>query len=284
MGAQIGAEHALAGHEVVLVTRSQATAEAALQRAHAAIRALLSQGLVPEDRGEAALPRLGTSTDPRAACAGRDVIVESVAEDLNTKADMLDAAARAAPEAILCSNTSSIPIARLGEAAGAPERVLGTHYANPAILMPLVEVIPGERTDPRYVDEIMKLLEGNGKTPIVVPDVPGFLWNRLQFALLREAARLVSEHGVPPETIDLAVRRVLGRRWSLVGPFETMALGGRDTFVKIAHLLFAELGHPVDPDVLAEIALPSAASLRALASRRDERLLELRKRDMEEGR
>jgi 3-hydroxybutyryl-CoA dehydrogenase len=148
--------------------------------------------------------------------------------------------------------------------------------------MPLVEVIPGERTDPRYVDEIMKLLEGNGKTPIVVPDVPGFLWNRLQFALLREATRLVSEYGVPPETIDLAVRRVLGRRWSLVGPFETMALGGRDTFVKIAQLLFAELGHPVDPDALAEIDLPSAASLRALASQRDERLLQLRKRDIEE--
>ena len=282
MGAQIGAEHALAGHEVVLITRSSASAEAALQRAHAAIRALASHDLVAVERAEAARPRLSTSNDARAGCAGRDVIVESVAEDLNAKADALDIAARAAPDAILCSNTSSIPISRLGEAAGAAERTLGTHYANPAILMPLVEVIPGERTDPRNVEEITRLLEGNGKTPIVVPDVPGFLWNRLQFALLREAARLVVDHGVAPETIDLAVRRVLGRRWSLVGPFETMALGGRETFVKIAHLLFAELGHPVDPDALAEIDLPSAASLRALASQRDERLTELRKKDREE--
>lgn len=284
MGAQIGAEHALAGHEVVLITRSVASAEASLQRAHAAIRGLASRALVPEDRAEAALARLATTTDLRAGCAGRDVVVESVPEDLNVKADVLDAAARAAPEAILCSNTSSIPISRLGEAAGAPERTLGTHYANPAILMPLVEVIPGERTDPRHVEEIVRLLEANGKTPIVVPDVPGFLWNRLQFALLREAARLVVEHGIAPETIDLAVRRVLGRRWSLVGPFETMALGGRETFIKIARLLFAELGHPVDPDALADVDLPSAASLRTLASQRDERLGEWRKRDLEEDR
>jgi 3-hydroxybutyryl-CoA dehydrogenase len=283
MGAQIGAEYALAGHEVVLITRSTASGEAALQRAHAAIRALASHGLVAEDRAEAALPRLSAGTDIRGACSGRDVIVESVAEDLNAKADALDAAARAAPEAILCSNTSSIPISRLGEAAGAPDRVLGTHYANPAILTPLVEVIPGERTDPRHVEEITRLLEANGKTAIVVPDVPGFLWNRLQFALLREAVRLVVEHGVAPETIDVAVRRVLGRRWSLIGPFETMALGGRDTFMKIAELLFAELGQPVDPAALADIELPPAASLRALASRRDERLAELRKRDREDA-
>ena len=281
MGAQIGAEYALAGHEVVLITRSQASADAALQRAHAALRALASHEIVPLDRAESALPRLSTSTDLRGGCAGRDVIVESVAEDLNAKADVLDAAARAAPNAIICSNTSSIPISKLGEVAGAPERTLGTHYANPAILMPLVEVIPGERTDPRHVEEIARVLEGCGKTPIMAPDVPGFIWNRLQFALLREAVRLVDEHGVAPETIDLAIRRTLGRRWSLVGPFETMALGGRETFLKIGRLLFAELGHPVDPDLLAEIDLPSAQSLRSLASERDERLLDLRKRDLE---
>lgn len=281
MGAQIGAEYALGGHDVVLVTRSPSSGAAALQRAHAAIRALVTHGLVGEERASAA--RLTTSQDVSAACADRDVIVESVPEDLNAKADVLDTAARAAPDATLCSNTSSIPITDLGEAARAPERVLGTHYANPAILMPLVEVIPGARTERRRVDEVIKLLEGVGKTPIVVPDVPGFLWNRLQFALLREAARLVVEHGVPPETVDLAMRQVLGRRWSLVGPFETMALGGRETFVKIAKLLFEELDRSVDPELLARIDLPPGDSLRALASERDARLIEWKKRDNEEG-
>ena len=230
MGAQIGAEYALAGHEVVLVTRSQPSADAALGRAHAAIRGLISHGLVPVAKGEAALPRMRVSTDLRAACEGRDVIVESVAEDLGAKADVLDTAARAAPDAILCSNTSSIPIATLGEAARAPERTLGTHYANPAILMPAVEVIPGPRTERRHVDAVVRMLEEMGKEPIIAPDIPGFLWNRLQFALLREAARLVTEHGVDPAAVDLAVKRAIGRRWSLIGPFETMALGGRETF------------------------------------------------------
>ncbi len=280
MGAQIGAAYALAGPDVVLVTTSAASGETALQRAHAAIRALVAHGLVAEERASSA--RLSTSQDVRAASTGRDVIVESVAEDLSAKADVLDTAARAAPDATLCSNTSSISIARLGEAARAPERLLGTHYANPAILMPLVEVIPGARTERRRVEEIVKLLEGVGKTPIVVPDVPGFLWNRLQFALLREAARLVVEHGVPPETVDLAIRRTLGRRWSLVGPFETMALGGRETFVRIAKLLFEELDKAVDPELLARVDLPPPDSLRALASERDARLLEWKKRDQEE--
>lgn len=281
MGAQIGAEYALAGHEVTLVTRTAASSERALQRAHGAIRALVASGLAAEDR--AAAVRLATSQDIRAACAGREVIVESVAEDLNAKADVLDAAARAAPDATLCSNTSSIPITTLGDAAGAPDRMVGTHYANPAILMPLVEVIPGGRTDRRRVDDIVALLEGVGKQPIVVPDVPGFLWNRLQFAVLREAARLVVEHGVPPETVDVAMRRVLGRRWSLVGPFETMALGGRETFMKIAKLVFAELEKPVDPALLEQVRLPTPESLRGLAAQRDARLLELKKRDQQEG-
>ena len=281
MGAQIGAEYAAAGHDVVLITRSPSSGATALQRAQAAIRALASHGLLAEDRAAAAVARLSTAQDVRSGCAERDVIVESVAEDLNAKADVLDLAARAAPDATLCSNTSSIPIAQLGEAARAPERVLGTHYANPAILMPLVEVIPGARTERRRVDDVVCLLEEAGKTPMVVPDVPGFLWNRLQFALLREAARLVVEHGVDPATVDLAVRRTLGRRWSLVGPFETMALGGRETFIKIAKLLFDEIGKPVDPSVLERIDLPPAESLRALAAERDARLLQLRKQDKE---
>jgi len=280
MGAQIGAEYALGGHEVTLVTRTAASGERALQRAHAAIRALVAGGLAPEDRAAAA--RLAGSQDVRAACVGRDVIVESVAEDVNAKADVLDTAARAAPDATLCSNTSSIPITTLGEAARAPERTVGTHYANPAILMPLVEVIPGKRTDQRRVDDVVALLEGVGKQPIVVPDVPGFLWNRLQFAVLREAARLVVEHGVPPETVDIAMRRALGRRWSLVGPFETMALGGRETFMRIAELVFEELDRPVDPAVLEQVPLPTPESLRGLAAQRDARLMELKRRDQQE--
>lgn len=282
MGAQIGAEYALAGHEVTLFTRSPATAGAALQRAQAALRALAQHGLVPIDRAEAGAARLQPSHDLRDACAGRDVIVESVAEDLNVKADVLDTAARSSPEALICSNTSSLPITTLGEAARAPERLLGTHYANPAILMPLVEVVPGARTEPRRVDEAVRLLEGMGKRPVVVPDLPGFLWNRLQFALLREAVRLVSEYGVDPAAIDLVVRGTLGRRWSLVGPFETLALGGRETFLSIARLLFDDLGQPVDPEAITEIPLPPAEALRSLAAERDERLVEWRKRDLGE--
>lgn len=281
MGAQIGAEYALAGHDVVLITRSAQSAQAALGRAHASIRGLMAHGLVAVARGEAALPRLRTSTDLMAACADRDVIVESVAEDLGAKADVLDAAARSAPDAILCSNTSSIPITKLGEAARAPERMLGTHYANPAILMPAVEVIPGAKTERRHVETIVELLRDMGKEPFIAPDIPGFMWNRLQFALLREAARLVTEHGVDPRDVDTAMKLGIGRRWSLIGPFETMALGGRETFLKIARMLFADVGKDVDPEALAGIDLASPDTLRTLATERDAELMRWRKRDLE---
>jgi 3-hydroxybutyryl-CoA dehydrogenase len=281
MGAQIGAEYALGGHDVVLVTRSRASADAALARAHAAIRGLGAAGLVPVAAAEAALPRLRAATDVTEACRDREIVIESVAEDLSAKADVLDAAARAAPEAILCSNTSSIPISQLGEAARAPERTLGTHYANPAILMPAVGVIPGRKTDRRHVDTVVRLLEEMGKEPILAPDIPGFLWNRLRFALLREAVRLVSEHGVDPRDVDHAMKRALGRRWSLIGPFETMALGGRETFVKIARLLFPEVAKDVDPEALARIDLPPSEQLRSLTSERDAELARWRKRDRE---
>ncbi|HET8569126.1 MAG TPA: 3-hydroxyacyl-CoA dehydrogenase family protein [Candidatus Limnocylindria bacterium] len=257
MGAPIGAEYALGGHDVVLVASSAASSAAAVSRAHDAIGTLEQEGLADTARASAGRGRIAAAPLAR-ACEGADLIVESLPEDLARKGDVLREALGAAPAtAIVASNTSSIPIDAIGEACGAAPRVVGAHYFNPPHLMPLVEVIAGPRTLGSAVETVASALRGIGKQPVFARDVPGFLWNRLQFALLHEAARIVDEQVATPEDVDLAVRRGLARRWSLVGPFETMALGGAATFAAIAARLFPEVERPVDAAALARVRLPA---------------------------
>lgn len=279
MGAQIGAEYALAAHPTILVTRAKATGDQALSQATAAIRFLADQGLVTETDARSAVGRLRTATDLRAACAGAEIVVESVAEDFEAKVLVLRTAGAATPGAILATNTSSLSVGALGDAAGVAERLIGTHYWNPPTLMPLVEVVPGPRTAANVRDRMLAVLRGLGKEPVVVSDVPGFVWNRLQFALLREAASLVGSGVVSAPDLDRIVTRGLARRWSLIGPFDTMALGGHDTFIAIARQLFGELANGTSVDDLAALPDPGPAALAGLAQERDRRLAELRKRE-----
>lgn len=273
MGAQLGAEYALGGHDVALVASSPASSEAARARAQRAIAVLREERLIDPGRADAALARLGTATLAD-ACRGAALIVESLPEDLALKTRVLRAALDAAdPGTIVATNTSSLRVTVIGEGAGAPERTVGAHYANPAILMPLVEVVPGERTREDVVRQVVAILHGLGKETIVVRDAPGFLWNRLQYALLREAARIVRDGIASPGDVDLAMKRTLARRWQLVGPFETMALGGARTFAAIARELFPEVEAHVDPESLERVALPEATA--ELRLRRDRALARL---------
>lgn len=278
MGAQIGAEYALGGYEVALCTRSEASGQHALGRAGAAIELLSRHELVAADDAAAAQARMSATTDLGAACADAAILVESLPESLEAKGPVLRRAAALAPEALIVSNTSSLPITDIGEACGAPERTVGTHYWNPPTLMPLVEVIPGERTRSDVVERTIAILRALGKEPVVVRDVPGFVWNRLQFALLREAASLVADGVTDAATVDLIVRRGLARRWALIGPFETMALGGRDTFLSIARWLFPRLADAEEPSALDKVALPTG-ELDQIRARRDQGMIEALRRD-----
>ncbi|MCA1656310.1 MAG: 3-hydroxyacyl-CoA dehydrogenase family protein, partial [Actinobacteria bacterium] len=222
---------------------------------------------------------LGISTDLAGACRAAAIVVESVAEDFETKVRVLTAAGDAAPDAILATNTSSLSIGALGDAAGVADRLIGTHYWNPPTLMPLVEVVTGPRTAPAVRDRMLETLRRLGKDPVVVADVPGFVWNRLQFALLREAAALVAAGVVSAPDLDRIVARGLARRWSLVGPFDTMALGGRETFLAIARGLLRELSEGTSVDDLAALPETGPRRLAGLARERDRGLAEMRRRD-----
>ncbi|MER3438695.1 MAG: 3-hydroxyacyl-CoA dehydrogenase [Chloroflexota bacterium] len=261
MGAQIGCEYALGGHHVTMVYRRRDKAE---ERLAAAWQAVNEAGLASDEAVAAAQARMMLQPAMELVASSPDLVVESIVEDEAAKHAVLREAAERWPQAILASNTSAIPITRLGEGAGAPERIVGTHYWNPPLLMPLVEVITGERTDPAVIERVMEVLRGLGKRPVRVrKDVPGFVWNRLQLALLREAVWIVENGVADPEVVDAIVRDGLARRWWLTGPFETVALGGPETFTRVAAQLFPVLScaqelHdvqrwlPESPEVLAE--------------------------------
>jgi 3-hydroxyacyl-CoA dehydrogenase len=266
MGAQIGCEYALGGHDVTLVARD-------LDRVRQRVDATLE---IAEDRGLSSAEEVAGARDRIAIPAdhdtvGWDLVVESVPEDLELKASVLRPVAEGSPDAILASNASSLSITDLGRWTGVPERTLGTHYWNPPLLMPLVEVVPGLASR-EVVERIVSVLTDLGKRPVVVDrDVPGFIWNRLQFALLRECVWLVENQVASPETVDTVVREGLARRWRHVGPFQAIALGGVETWNRSGANLVPELSTESRLPDLAGLA-PSNGSLEEVAARRDRAL------------
>jgi 3-hydroxybutyryl-CoA dehydrogenase len=196
---------------------------------------------------------LGTLDDDALIC---DLAVESLPEDLELKARLLRAVAAASPGAVLASNTSSIPISALGKAVGVPERVLGTHYLNPPLLMPTVELVSGSDTDPALVSRLHEVLLALGKLPIVVrKDVPGFIWNRLQFALVRECVWLVENGVASAEDVDTVMRDGLARRWRHIGPMRAITLGDIDTWNRAGRNIVPELSAVTAVPDLGEIAI-----------------------------
>lgn len=281
MGSQIGCEYALGGHEVAFVARRPADAE---RRIAGAFAVAGGAGLAAAEDMAAAWLRVTVVPELDAIPAPVELVVESVVEDPAVKAEWLGRAGAAFEAAVLASNTSSLSITGLGKAAGAPGRTIGTHYWNPPLLMPLVEVIRGEGTDPDVVARVAGWLATLGKRPVLVEqDVPGFVWNRLQNALLREAVWIV-EHGVAtPETVDEIVRRGLARRWRLTGPFATAALGGADTFERVARIVFPHLSHAEAITDLGRWLPEPNEELDALRVRRDAELAAELRRDRGEG-
>ena len=268
MGAQIGCEYALGGHEVTLVARDLQGVRA---RVDAALELVVRYGLAPPAEVESARGRISIGSDLQGAAAC-ELAVESVPEDLDLKVKLLGVVAAASPEAVLATNTSSLSITELGERLGAPERVVGTHYWNPPLLMPLVELIAGRGTSPELVDDVAGTLRALGKRPVRARDVPGFAWNRLQVAVLREAVWLVENGVASPDTVDEILTYGLGRRWSNIGFFRAIALGGVDTWQRTAANLLPELSSATQIGGLSRWTQQEGAELAGAAERRDQGL------------
>jgi 3-hydroxybutyryl-CoA dehydrogenase len=186
------------------------------------------------ERVEQTLSRLGADVDPEhvqivtdpAALAAATFVVEAVVEDFDVKAALLaELNAILGPEAILASTTSSLSVAQLAQASGRPERFLGLHVFNPVTKMKLVELVfPSEATEETRA-RALALCETFEKTPVEVPDVPGFVVNRLLFPYLFGAVRLLEETGMDPSGVDTCMRLGAGHP---MGPLELLDLVGLD--------------------------------------------------------
>ena len=198
-----------------------------------------------EDLGEdvsAAQRVIATPALAEAVCDA-DVVIEAGPESLATKRRLfLDIEACAPAGAILASNTSVIPITQIMAPLAHKSRALGTHWWNPPYLIPLVEVIRTEWTDAEVAARMSALLRSAGKTPVTVhKDVPGFVGNRLQHALWREAIALVQNGVCDAETVDTVVKASFGRRLAVLGPLENADLVGTDLTLAIHETVLPDL-------------------------------------------
>lgn len=242
MGAGIATKFALAGHEALVFETSlerRATIPAVVE---GILQELQAAGVISPAAGAAASVRIKL-VDGLPALAAASLVIEAIPEVLAMKQELYrKLEAVLAPGALLASNTSGFMPDALSAELARPENFLIAHFWNPPHAIPLVEVVPGPRTAPVAVDETVALLRGIGAEPVVLRKaVPGFIGNRLQFAVMREALHLVRTGVADPATIDTVMKASLGRRYGIVGPFEAADLGGLETFLRVAQHLLPEM-------------------------------------------
>jgi len=185
------------------------------------------------------------------AVDGAEFVVEAAPEQLGLKQQLFAQLARAAPDAILASNTSVMSIGAIARDAERPERVVGTHFWNPPHLIPLVEVTEAEPTSEDTVERTTSLLAAAGKTPVHVKrDIPGFIGNRLQHALWREAIALVEAGVCTAQDVDTVVKTTLGLKLQVLGPLENADLVGTDLTLAIHEYVLPHIDSRAEPSPL----------------------------------
>jgi 3-hydroxybutyryl-CoA dehydrogenase len=226
---------ALAGHEVTIYDSIAASLDSAKARILANLKDLGDD--------QSTVERVTPFADLTGAVRKADYVVEAVLEDLPLKQKLfVEIEKRVRPDTILASNTSVIPITKIMEGLAKRERALGTHWWNPPYLVPLVEVIETRWTSPQVVDFTMKLHAAAGKKPAhVKKDVPGFIGNRLQHALWREAIALVENGICDAETVDEVIKAAFGRRLAVLGPLENADMVGTDLTLAIHQTVLPDI-------------------------------------------
>lgn len=254
MGGGIAQALAIGGLDCVVSDATADLADTAVRRLQDEARQYEDSGLFPSGSYEQVLKRLKAAPSLEEGVSGADYIVEAIPENVSLKREVLARISRAAAkEAVIGSNTSAIPIVDLGVVVDHPERFLGVHWMNPAFFVPCVEIIPIEATDEEIVDDVSRLLREIGKTPTQVADSPGFVANRLQYALFKECTRLVEEGIADPAAIDEVVRNSFGFRLPFFGPFAIADIAGLDVYVGAYDTMQASYGERMaTPDFLKE--------------------------------
>jgi 3-hydroxybutyryl-CoA dehydrogenase len=264
MGTGIAAVFAAAKMKVTLVDTDQKRLVESKNRIQGIAAELSSAELIQEDP-EVVAARVDCASD-LAACKESELILEAIFENLEAKHALYTQLEKIiSASTIIGSNTSGLLPSDLCRPFRHPERFLVIHFWNPPHAIPLVEVVPHPATKPEVTERVLQFLRSVKCDPVLVSkEIPGFIGNRLQYAILREALAIVRSGAATPEAVDTAMKASLGPRYSVVGPIETADLGGLDTFFTIASYLMPLLAK--DEDVLQLMKEKVAAGKTGLRS------------------
>lgn len=244
MGRRIAGQFARGGYDVVLSDSDADVLAAACQEAAAMARG--SDSVRDSARGSVRADSVLATAVEHA-----DLVVEAIAEDLHAKQELFARLSKLVPAAVLATNTSVLPVTAVAACADDPSLVVGTHWWNPPDLIPIVEVVRGRHTDPAVVERVVAALSHLGKMPVRVDrDVPGFIGNRLQHALWREAIALIADGVCDAQTVDLVVRNTIGLRLGEMGPIENADYVGLDLTLSIHDAVLPSLNRDPFPSPL----------------------------------
>ena len=249
MGHGLALEFARAGYQVRIYDSIAAQRDSAPERLRGAYKTMSDMGMADAAEADEIMDRIKVVDSMEELGASAEYILEAVTEDIDIKkAAFAELDRVCGPDVILASNTSALSPTDLGSATNRPEKVVVTHFFIPPYLLPLVEVVPGEKTDQTTVDLAARICESIGKTAIRLSrEVQGFVVNRLQFAMFREALSLVQNGIVSPEDVDKATTMSWGNRLGVFGPFKIADIAGLDTYDLVCKTVFPTLG--TDHDV-----------------------------------
>ena len=258
MGPGIAATFARHGYVTALSDIDAKQLEKARKAIDAVFGTLKNADLVTADEMEAACARLSVVIDPSSAIAAADLVVENAPERLETKRAIFgQLSEQARANAILASDTSGIPISVLQEGLRNPGRVIGMHWSNPPHLIPVIEVIRGRQTAQATTETTVAVVKSLGMVAgIVNRDVPGFVENRVLYAIMREALHLVDEGVASPEDIDTIVRWGIGYKLGVIGPLRLLDMAGLDIYTAVAGYLNENLCNDpgISPTVTRKVA------------------------------
>lgn len=264
MGHGLAQIFAVAGYRVILIGRNAARLAAALDNIKTSLAQFQAHALVTAVDANRAIERIRISTTLEDA-ADAQLVIEVVTEDLALKHEIFEHLEKICPPTTILASSSGQPASNLVAKMKHPAQVVAAHFWYPPQLIPLVELCAGPETAPDIVPWLFELLRQVGKEPVIINrELPGFIGNRLQFALLREAWALWASGAASAEAIDAVVRNSFGRRLAITGPIESADAGGLDTFLAFASFLFPELDVAYKPP--AAIANSVAQGQRGLST------------------
>ena len=252
MGHGIAQLFAVNGYDVTMMDLKEEFLSLALKKIQSNLSSMAQHGIGSQDDIKPALLRIKTTLSLKEAASEARFIVEAVSENLGLKQKIFyDLDSLCSPDTILATNTSVISITEIAKETRNKNRILGTHFWNPPYLIPLVEVVRGKETSSETMDTTFDLLKQVGKHPVKVnKDVPGFVGNRLQHALWREAISIV-EHGIADaSTVDECIKFGFGLRLPVLGPLENADMVGLDLTLAIHEYILKHLESSPKPSPL----------------------------------